>query len=298
MINKEHKKLERLMLFSEVAQHLSYTVAAERLGISRGHLSSQVRRLEKDMGMTLLIRSTRSVRLTNEGQWVMTGMEKIFNDLQELERNVENEGQAIEGLLKIAAPLQFSERYLLDICAQFKAFHPNIEFSIDCSYPYQDLNRSDFNIAFRGTNEPPQNMIAVPLFTYQYYCCAAPEYFIQHGKPQTAADFSRHQCLRSHDQPDWTFAGKEIECKGWLQINNSHLLKHQALKGVGIIRAPDYMVEIDIAEGRLEFLQDEALTTSNTMHIIYPQLIHQSKRLSAFIQFCRQYFAQVRPRIN
>jgi DNA-binding transcriptional LysR family regulator len=58
------------------------------------------------------------------------------------------------------------------------------------------------------------------------------------------------------------------------------------------------MVEIDIAEGRLEFLQDEALTTSNTMHIIYPQLIHQSKRLSAFIQFCRQYFAQVRPRIN
>ena len=70
---KEHKKLERLMLFSEVAQHLSFTLAANALGISRGHLSAQVKQLEKELGTPLLIRSTRSVRLSAEGQRVLEG---------------------------------------------------------------------------------------------------------------------------------------------------------------------------------------------------------------------------------
>lgn len=297
MINKEHKKLERLMLFSEVAQHLSYTVAAERLGISRGHLSSQVRRLEQDMGMTLLIRSTRSVRLTTQGQWVMNGMEKIFNDLQELERTVESEGQAIEGLIKISAPPPFSEYFLLDICAEFKALHPKIEFSIDCHQACVDLQRSDFHLAFYGTREPPQNMIAVPLFDYHYHYCAAPDYLLNHNRPLSPAELVQHQCLRSSDQAPWLFQGKEFESNGWLQINCSNLLKKQALKGFGIIRVADYIVAQELRSGQLERLLEEH-SASNTMHLIYPQLIHQSKRLSAFIQFCRQYFSRQRPRLN
>lgn len=286
------------MLFSEVAQHLSYTVAAENLGISRGHLSSQVRRLEKDMGMTLLIRSTRSVRLTTEGQWVMNGMEKIFHDLLELERSVANEGQAIEGLLKMTAPVQFTERYLLDICNQFKTLHPKIEFSIDCSYTQHDLNKSDFNLAFRATNQPPQNMVAIPLFNYTYYCCASPEYFKKYGKPVEPTDLSHHQCLRGQDQHSWAFNNVEIISNGWLQINNNHLLKSQALKGMGVIRVADYMVDQEIADGHLELVLNDAQTDGKSMYIIYPQQIQHSKRVSAFIQFCKDYFNEERPQTD
>lgn len=283
------------MLFSEVAQHLSYTAAAEKLGISRGHLSSQVRQLEKDMEMTLLIRSTRCVRLTDEGRWVLSGMEKILHYLVELERDVETEGKAIEGTLKITAPLQFTERYLLDICAQFKALHPDIEFSIDCSYTNHDLTRSDFNLAFRATNEPPQNMVAVPLFKYLHRCCASPDYIRTHGMPLVPSDLNNHQCLHGQDQPVWTFKEGEVYAQGWMQINSNQQLKNLALNGSGIIRLPDYMVDQEIAEGKLVDLLDHSLADGKTMHLIYPQLIHQSKRMSTFIQFSRQYFSKIRP---
>ena len=117
---KEHKKLERLMLFSEVAEHLSVTAAAEKLNISRGHLSTQIRRLEQDMEMVLLIRSTRSVRLTPEGERVLTGMNKIRHDLLELERSAEHEGNIVAGRIKITAPAGFTERFLFDIFSKFK----------------------------------------------------------------------------------------------------------------------------------------------------------------------------------
>ena len=117
---KEHKKLERLMLFSEVAEHLSFTLAAEILNISRGHLSVQIRRLEQDMEMKLLIRSTRSVRLTPEGERVLIGMNKIRHDLLALERSAENEGKKIAGRIKITAPALFAERFLFDIFSKFK----------------------------------------------------------------------------------------------------------------------------------------------------------------------------------
>lgn len=287
---KEHKKLERLMLFSEVAEHLSFTIAAQKLDISRGHLSAQIRRLEKDMGMTLLIRSTRSVRLTGEGERVLAGMNKIRHDLLELERSAEHEGQAIEGLIKVTAPALFTQRYLLDIFEKFTYLHPSVRFSIDCSYTAFDLNRSDFDLAFRATNEPPQNMIAKMLFSYQHCCCASPEYFTQNGKPETPADLKLHQCLKGHDQPKWSFKSEDVPVQGWLEVNDNHMLKDLALNGVGLIRVPKYVVEQELSTGTLEQIFADDMPQGSKIFMIHPQLIHQSKRLTAFIDFARHYF--------
>ena len=287
---KEHKKLERLMLFSEVAEHLSFTVASEKLNISRGHLSAQIRRLEQDMGMVLLIRSTRSVRLTPEGARVLTGMNKIRLDLLELERNAEHEGSKIEGKIKITAPGLFSDRYLFDIFSQFKQQHPAIEFSIDCSYTRFDLNRSDFDLAFRATNEPPQNMVAKHLMSYQHCCCASPAYFAEKSLPKIPTDLIAHECLKGQDQPTWHFKDQSVATRGWLEINDNHILKRLALDGKGIIRVPKYLVDKELAAGKLVAIFEDKMPSGSMIYMIHPQLIHQSKRLSAFIDFTRQYF--------
>lgn len=287
---KEHKKLERLMLFSEVAQHLSFTLAANSLGISRGHLSAQVKQLEKDLGTPLLIRSTRSVRLSAEGQRVLESMEQIRRSLLELERNVEHEGQAIEGVLKITAPAQFTERFLLDICDKFKQLHPQISFSIDCSYQSYDLNRSDFDMAFRATNEPPQNMIAKPLFSYRHACVASPSYLERYGKPEHPSELGKHQCLSGQDFQIWPFEGVDVPLTGWMQLNDNHMLKKLAIQGQGIIRVPDYLVYEEIGEGLLTPVLTDFMPTGRTIYIIHPQLIHQSRKLNAFIEFTRAYF--------
>lgn len=287
---KEHKKLERLMLFSEVAEHLSFTVAAEKLNISRGHLSSQVRRLEKEMEMVLLIRSTRSVRLTPEGERVLTGMNKIRHDLLELERNAEHEVNKIEGRIKVTAPAGFAERYLFDIFSKFKRLHPAIEFSINCSYTRFDLNRSDFDLAFRATNEPPQNMVAKHLISYQHCCCASPEYFSTNGTPNTPNELINHECLKGDEQKAWAFKQGDIPTHGWLEVNDNNMLKGLALASKGIIRLPKYLVDKEINSGKLQVIFEEDMPEGSMIYMIHPQLIHQSKRLSTFLEFTRQYF--------
>jgi DNA-binding transcriptional LysR family regulator len=287
---KEHKKLERLMLFSEVAQALSFTVAADILGISRGHLSTQIRQLEKDMGLTLLIRSTRSVRLTSEGKRVMAGMEKIRLSMLELERSAEHEGTIIEGLLKLTAPMQFTERFLLDICAEFKQLHPGISFSIDCSYTRYDLTRSDYDLAFRATAKPPDNMIAKPLLTYRHCCVATPDYLARFGTPLIPEDIRHHQCLHGQDQENWHFNSQVITVEGWLQINDNNMLKRQALAGLGLIRVPDYLVEKELTEGKLIAVLKDYMHSDKKIYMVHPQLIHHPKRVSAFLSFVKTKF--------
>lgn len=290
---KEHKKLERLMLFSEVAEHLSFTVAAERLGISRGHLSAQIRRLEKDMGMVLLIRSTRSVKLTAEGKKVLSGMNRIRHDLLALERSAESQAKDIEGQIKITAPAVFSQRFLFEIFDLFKLQHPKIQFSLDCSYTRFDLNKSNFDLAFRSTHQPPQNMVAKHILSYQLCCCASPEYIAKNGQPQSPKALETHQCLRGNDQPTWEFNSSTVNVSGWLEVNDNQMLKSLALQGKGIIRVPSYLVDNELSKGKLIQVLHKEMPKESQIYMINPLLIHQPKRLSTFIEFTRKHFTQL-----
>jgi DNA-binding transcriptional LysR family regulator len=98
---------------------LSFTIAAENLGMSRGYLSDQIKTLKKELGAPLLIRSTRSVRLTQEGERVLQSMNTVRHELLDLDRNMHHKNDAIEGPLSITAPAMFSERFLMDICYNF-----------------------------------------------------------------------------------------------------------------------------------------------------------------------------------
>jgi DNA-binding transcriptional LysR family regulator len=294
-MKQEHKKLERLLLFSEVAQSLSFTVAAEKLGISRGHLSAQIKKLESDMGVTLLIRSTRSVRLTGVGERMMSGMDKIRLAIIELERNAEQEGDTIDGMIKLTAPALFTHRFLLDLTTRFNQLHPNVTFSIDCSYTSHDLNRNDFDLAFRSTAKPPLNMVAKALISYHHIICASPEYFVMHGKPQMPSELSSHQCIRGQDDNKWLLHNYEIPVSGWLQINNTLMLKELALAGEGIIRVPSYFVDKELEAELLELIFEIPAISKNQIQMIYPQLFQQSKRLKAFIKFTTEYFSHQTP---
>ncbi len=292
-MNKEHKKLERLILFSEVAQSQSFTVAARKLGISRGHLSAQIKKLELDMGVSLFIRSTRSVRLTVVGERMMLGMDKIRLAMLELERNVEQEGQVIEGLIKITAPALFTQRYLLEIISKFRQLHPAVNFSIDCSYTSHDLNRKDFDLAFRSTKTPPLNMIARALISYEHCVCAAPKYFRINGKPQTPIELTNHQCIAGQDITSWPFKDSEVITRGWLKINDNLMLKELALAGSGIIKVPNYFVDREIKDGKLEAILTAFTIERNQIQIIYPQIFQQPKRLTTFIEFTIDYFKHI-----
>lgn len=172
----EHKRIERLILFVELAQQLNFTKAAEKLGISKSYLSEQIKRLENDLQCPLLVRTTRSVRLTQEGERALQQGLTIRSQVLQLERSVSEQHDIVKGLLRLTAPKMFTEVYLFDICQQFRQHYPEIRFEINSSYTNFNLNQDDIDIAFRATNTPPDNMVAKHLISYQHDLVATPDY--------------------------------------------------------------------------------------------------------------------------
>jgi DNA-binding transcriptional LysR family regulator len=292
-VKRDHKKIERLMLFSEVAEKLSFTHAAESLSISKGHLSGQIRILEKELGMPLLVRSTRNVRLTNEGERIWAGMKKVRQDIVQIEKSAVNETREVEGLIKITAPTLFAKTFLLELMSKFKQLHPNIEFILDCSYTSHDLMKSEFDLAFRATSNPPQNMIARHLISYQHCCCASPEYLKAKGVPIIPADLLSHDCIVVNGQNIWQFLNEQVEVSSWLEVNDNHLIKSLALEGAGIIKVPTYLVQKELDNHSLIRFLDNKMPKGSEVFLLHPQLILQSRKLSAFISFVRNYFADL-----
>lgn len=296
-MHKMHKRFERYALFSEVAQQLSFSKAAESLGISRSYLSSQIHQLEQELESSLLIRSTRSVRLTAAGEKILAKMQGINASILELEKELDHTKSAVGGLLRITAPTIFAHRYLIDICHQFQQQHPDIEFDLNIGYTREDLTKSHFDLAIRATTTPPENMVAKKLIPYQHICCAAPDYLAERGIPTHPQHLSEHNCLSDPNLRQWQFVSKdnqliEVATDGDMLINDNLLLLDAALKAKGVIKMPCYLVKPALDSGQLQQVLTDYSMTQSSIYLIYPPQLRRSTKLSAFVDFVQQWFAR------
>lgn len=289
----DYKRIEKLMLFAEVAQTLNFSRAAEQLGISKSYLSEQIKRLESELATPLIVRTTRSVRLTAEGESIFAQAEDLKRRVMEMEKSLSQQSEQIDGLIRLTAPKMFAEAVLHDLCVAFRALHPNVEFEILSSYQAFNLTETSVDFAFRATRTPPENMIAHHLLDYYHWLVASPQYLQEEGSPETLDDLKSHQCLTTLHQKEWPLKTGTVQTQGWLSSNENRLLKESALSGNGIARLASYFVEQDVDNGRLvQVLSEETDHQHNAVYLVYPQLIYQSAKTKAFIEFVKQYFAK------
>lgn len=285
---KEHKRIERLVLFRHVARALNFSRAAEHLGISRGHLSEQIKFLEHELGANLLNRSTRHVSLTVEGIKVLACMDSISNTLTGMERDITHQRNTLEGELKLTAPVLFAHRFLNDICDEFHQMHPDVTFSINTSYESFDLNKKNYDIAFRSTKNLPQDMVAKSLLKYRHCVVAAPKYLLDKGCPSSIAQLASHQCLSGEPHAQWPFKNTTVAVKGWIVLNDNFSVLQQTLNGRGIARFPNYFVAQYVRDKQLiKVLADEPVLT-HQIYIIHPPKIQQSTRLKTFLAYVNE----------
>ncbi|TFH91338.1 LysR family transcriptional regulator [Vibrio ouci] len=293
-MHKMHKRFERYALFSEVAKQLSFSKAAESLGISRSYLSSQINQLEQELATSLLIRSTRSVRLTAAGEKILAKMHGINASILELEKELDHTKSEVSGLLRITAPTIFSHRFLVDICHQFQQLHPDIEFDLDIGYNRQDLANSHFDLAIRATTAPPDNMVAKKLMPYQHICCASPDYLARKGTPLTPSDLIEHNCMSDPNLRQWQFSkqgkSEQVSTHGDMLISDNQLLLSAAEKGKGIIKMPCYLVQPALDNGSLVQLLQGYVIAESAIYLIYPPQLRSSAKLSAFTDFMQLWF--------
>lgn len=298
-MHKKHKRFERYALFSEVANLLSFSKAADKLGISRSYLSSQIHQLEQELETSLLIRSTRSVRLTSAGEKIWLKMQTINTSILQLEKELEHTESEVTGTLRITAPTIFSHRFLIDICREFQTIHPQIDFDLNVGYTREDLTKSNFDLAIRATTNPPENMVAKKLMPYQHVCCASPRYLARHGEPTHPDQLVQHNCLSDPQLTEWVFyfdnTTIRVKTSGDMFINDNLLLLEAAIQGKGIIKMPDYLVRHALDKGVLVQVLPRYFINQSSIYLIYPPQLRSSTKLTAFTEFMQQWFISNTP---
>ena len=286
-----------LRAFAAVAEAASFSRAARRLGVSPSALSQTLRGLEERLGVRLLNRTTRSVTPTEAGERLLDRLRPLFAEFDQAVQEVNRFRDAPAGRLRINVP-RFAAAHLVGpVLGRFHRAHPGVELEVVVDDTITDIVAGRFDAGIRLGETLERDMVAVPLTgALELAAVAAPEYFAQHGVPESPADLHRHRCLRFRwpgggDLYRWEFekGGREIvlAVDGPLVVNDAALMLQAALGGVGIAYLLDRQAEADVAAGRLQRVLRDWSPRFPGFYLYHPGRRQTPPALRAFIDVLR-----------
>ncbi|WP_047043137.1 LysR family transcriptional regulator [Vibrio mexicanus] len=291
--------LSDIRSFVLIAQLGNFTKAADVLNVSRSHVSRQISQLEAQMGVTLLIRTTRTLKLTEAGKGFYLKCEQAMQGIDEALLSAVEDVESIQGNIKINSVGGYlGEEIVARLASDFMLRHSEVTIDLDFSSHRVDLIEEDFDIALRMGKLEDAGFIARKLLDIQMSTLASPSYLKQHGKPQDPKALSEHRCLTGSVNR-WNFVNennKEIEVRvqGQLRCKNGRVLVNAALNGNGIIRVPTLYCQSELEKGELVEVFEEWGIPSVEFSAIYSRDPYQPKRLKAFIDYLKSSFESYR----
>lgn len=248
---------------SVLAQQGSYTAAAARLGVSKAAMSQRIAELERAAKVTLVQRTTRSVRLTEAGQRLVDDTRTAFEQIAQSFAQVRDLAEQPSGLIRVTAPVALARQQLVPLLAEFLKDFPEVRLELDMSDRLSALATEGYDLAIRHTARPPDTHVAWALCETESVLVATRAYLRKQGEPQTPVDLQSHNCLhypRSHDTPAWAFEPRQpsdggerttVPVTGNFAANNSEALREAALTGAGIALMPDFSAQAALRQGKL-----------------------------------------------
>ncbi|MDY7025817.1 MAG: LysR family transcriptional regulator [Pseudomonadota bacterium] len=279
--------------FVAVADHQSFTKAAQQLGLSTAHVSRQVRMLEERLGIDLLHRTTRRVGLTEAGQLYYQQCQPLLEGLQHAEEAVNELRTTPRGRIRLTAPVHWSEQHLAPVLNAFLHEYPEIALHCELTNQKLDVIHEGIDLAIRlGTLDNPQ-LIARQLGERRLHVCASPDYLNKHGVPRVLADLAQHDCLLgTYDY--WRFYDGEeriIKLSSRLRCNSGNALLDAALRGLGIVQLPDYYVADALEDGRLIEVLTEFMPKNEGIWALYPPGRNLSPKVRVLLDYLSEKFA-------
>ena len=289
-----------LTVFAKVVEAANFAAAGRQLRMSPAMVSKHVQRLEEQLGVRLLNRTTRRVSATEVGQTYYEHCLRILAEMEEADGAARDLQTAPRGLLKVTAPVSFGTRQLAPAIADYLVAYPNVSIDLSLHDQYLDLLEERLDLAIRLGHLPDSSLISRKLYEVEMILCASPRYLETHGTPQTPRDLLNHNCLiYTYAAPRaWNFVdrnGKEevISISGRLLANNGEALLALVLKHAGVVLVPDYLVRDDLNTGRLVRLLPEYATHQTPVHAVYPHSRYISAKTRTFIDFLAARFGHL-----
>lgn len=291
-------RLAAMEAFVRVAEARSFSEAARRLRSSKSVVSRQVSALEAELGARLFHRTTRSLTLTEAGQGYYDKAARILADIDEANQSVSQLQAAPRGRLRVNAPMSFGFLHLAPAIPDFLARYPEVEVDMTMNDRFVDLVDEGFDVAVRIARLADSSLVARKLAPARRVVCASPAYLEAHGVPQSPDDLKDHECLCYTNvalSDEWRFTGPDgrpwpVEVKGRLRANNGDALRAAALKGLGVINQPSFIVGGDLQSGTLVSVLTEFTPQESAVHAVYPHSRHLSPKVRAFVDFLADRF--------
>jgi len=291
-------KLNAMRAFVKVAESGSFSTAARLLGRSKAMVSKQLAMLEGALGVQLLVRTTRQVRLTDPGRAYFERCAQLLADLDDIESNVQQNQASPRGVLRVAGPQTFAELHLSAALREFLLRYPDLKVELVLTDRVVDLVDHGFDVAIRIGQLEDSSLLARRLASSSMVTCASPDYLARRGTPHTPEQLVEHDLILDTNlrQPgNWRFVQGSrtfnVRVAGRLQVNSAVMVRHVLVSGAGIGLCPAFVVREDLEAGRLLPLLAEYSGYDLGVYAVYPHTRHVPSRVRVFVDFLADYLA-------
>ena len=286
--------LRTLAIFVKVAERKSFVGAAAELGITQSGVSNAISRLEDQLGVRLLARTTRRVGLTEDGAAFFERCRQLLADLEEAELVLKETRLKPTGRLRLDMPVGFGRLKVVPLLCRFQTQYPELALAVTSTDRYVDLVEESIDIAVRFGHLQDSSLMARRLTQTQFRVFGAPSYFAKHGRPRTPDDLARHNCLGftlrdTRLARQWRFVRNGVEAtvtpKGNMSFTDGAALCDAARDGCGLAQMHGYYVDDPLRAGELEPVLEKFKPPVDPIWLVYPQTRHLSPKVRAFIDF-------------
>ena len=292
-----------IALFLRVLDLGSISAAARTLDLSAAVASQRLKRLERELGVRLLHRTTRRLHPTPEGLLLAEQGRVLVEDLEALADGLRRTGSGVAGTLRVTLSPTFGRLYISPLLPEFMALHPGVRVSVDLDDAKVDLVSAGMDLAIRIGDLDDSTLVARQLAVNQRVLCASPAYLAQHGHPATPADLASHECLllvgRQGRQDLWRLRDgtNEIAVRvaGRIESNQGELLRDAAVAGLGIALHSTWHVCDDLRTGRLQVVLPDYPVPETGIHAVMPQRRLVPPRVRAFVDFLGERLGDAPP---
>jgi DNA-binding transcriptional LysR family regulator len=280
---------EELLIFVEVVGCSSISRAGAELGLPRATVSRKLAALEERLGVRLVQRTTRSMKVTEQGQLLYRHAELVLDAARLAEASVRAPAEGPSGTVRASIP-PMTGGGLPDVLADFVRAHPQVKLHAHVSNRRVDLHHEGFDVAIRATGALDPGLVSRTLARVNLVGVASPTYLATHGAPASLRDLREHRCLMGFDrderaQTHWQLQAKKVAVTGSTFANDPHLVLRMALRGLGIALLPATLVAAALARGELLSVLPRQLVRRGTVSIVYIERKLMPPAVRAFVDW-------------
>ena len=286
-----------LGFFSTLASAGSLSAAAREMGITTPAVSKHLALMESRLGVPLVVRTTRRMSLTPEGELYLESARRILGEIDGMEELLGLSKATPKGLLRVNATLGFGRSHVAPLISRFVRKHPQVEVQLQLSVNPPPLTEDSFDVCVRFGAPPDSRVIARYIAPNRRLLCASPAYLAKHGVPKIPNDLTKHNCIGIRQGEEaygvWRLTsggGKSatteaVKTRGNLATNDGEIAVSWALEGHGVLMRAEWDIERYLRNGRLVHVLPQYHTPDADIHAVYPQRHQLAARVRAFVDF-------------